>query len=172
MSFFFALARTSAECLVGLLEAHGGGGDVQAAQLAGLFEDDGGVAALLEHERALHAADAAADDGDLLRLRVGTILYLLCCMVVGVRAQRARCRESSMGCMFGVPLDFLKLKQPLWQLMQGLMSSSRSLQDLVDPLRVDEVLAGDAHGVETSGGDLFGGLHGVHAAGADDRAWW
>ena len=44
---------------------------------------------------------------------VGTILYLLCCMVEGVSAQRARCRESSMGCMLGVPSDLLKLKQAL-----------------------------------------------------------
>ena len=48
-----------------------------------------------------------------LGLRVGTILYLLCCIVLGVSAQRARCSESSMGCMLGVPADLLKLKQAL-----------------------------------------------------------
>ena len=31
-----------------------------------------------------------------------------------------------MGCILGVLLDLLKLKQALWQLMQGLMSSTRS----------------------------------------------
>ena len=62
--------------------------------------------------------------------RVGTILYLLCCMVVGFRAQRARCRESSMLWRFAVPLNFDMLKQPLWQRMQGLISSSWPLRIL------------------------------------------
>jgi len=56
-------------------------------------------------------------------LLVGTILYLLCCMVDGFSAQRPRCRESCVLWMFAVPLNFAKLKQPLWQRMQGLISS-------------------------------------------------
>ena len=58
-------------------------------------------------------------------LVVGTILYLLCCMVCGVSAQRARCIVSSMLCRLIVPLYLAMLKQPLWQRMQGLISSSR-----------------------------------------------
>ena len=41
------------------------------------------------------------------------------------------------------------------------------LQDLVDPLGIHQILAGDAHGVQTAGGDLLGGLGGIHLAGAD-----
>ena len=44
-----------------------------------------------------------------------SILYLLCCMVVGFSAQRPRCRESCVLWIFAVPLNFAKLKQPLWQ---------------------------------------------------------
>ena len=54
--------------LVVLLEGHGGGREEQAAELVFLLEDDGVVAALLQNQRALHAADAAADDGNLLRV--------------------------------------------------------------------------------------------------------
>ena len=43
-----------------------------------------------------------------------------------------------------------------------------ALFDLGDPLGIDQVLAGDSHGVQTAGGDLLGGLDGIHAAGAGD----
>src|SRR5699024_8195241 len=48
-----------------------------------------------------------------LGLVVGTIVYLLCCIVGGVRAQRARCMESHRGCRLFVPLYLAMLKQPL-----------------------------------------------------------
>ena len=54
------------ELLVVLLEGHGGGREEQAAQLVFLLEDHGVVAALFQNQRALHAADAAADDRNLL----------------------------------------------------------------------------------------------------------
>src|SRR5699024_5652492 len=53
----------------------------------------------------------------VLGLVVGTILYLLCCIVGGVSAQRARCIESHRGCRLFVPLYLAMLKQPLWHLM-------------------------------------------------------
>ena len=66
-----------------------------------------------------------------LGLLVGTILYLLCCIVEGVRAQRASWSESNRGCVFAVCFDLAKLKQALWHLMQGLISSSRPSLSLV-----------------------------------------
>ena len=66
-----------------------------------------------------------------LGLRVGTILYLWLCIVVGFRAQRARCSESSSFCRLGVPLNLAKLKQPLWQRIQGLISSLRPVLSFV-----------------------------------------
>ena len=153
--------------LVGLLEAHGGGGDVQAAQLAGLFEDDGGVAALLEHQGALHAADAAADDGDLLGLAGGNDLVLVVLHGAGGQGAAGQVQRVVHGLHIGRALGLVEAEAGVVTVDAGLDVLYAVLQDLVDPLGVHQVLAGDAHGVQTSGGDLLGGLGGVHLTGAD-----
>ena len=128
------------------------------------------MAALLEHERALHAADAAADDGDLLRMAGRNDLVLV--VLHGRRVQGAAGQVQGVVHALEVrgAFELRHVEAAVVAADAGLDLILVAAEDLVDPLVVDEVLARDGHGVETAGGDLFSGLHGVHAAGADDRA--
>ena len=153
--------------LVGLLEAHGGGGDVQAAQLIGLFEDDGGVAALLEHQGALHAADAAADDGHLLGLLGGDDLVLVVLHGAGGQGAAGQVQGVVHRLHIGRAVGAVEAEAGVMTVDAGLDVLHPILQDLVDPLGIDQVLTGDTHRVQTARGDLFGGLGGVHLTGAD-----
>ena len=158
------------ELLIVLLEAHRGSGEEQTAELVGLLEDDGGVAALLEHERALHAADAAADDGDLLRVAGRDDLVLV--VLHGGRVQRAASQVQGVIHALEVrgALELGHVEAAVVAADAGLDLVLVAAEDLVDPLVVNEVLTRDGDSVETAGSDLFGSLHGVHTAGADDRA--
>jgi hypothetical protein len=133
-AFSISLLYHSDKLSVVLLEGHGGSGDEQAAQLAGLFEDDGVMAALLEHKSALHAADAAADDGDLLRVLGGN--YLVSVVLHGGGGQ------SAAGQMHGVlkvldvcgALELCKVEAAVVAADAGLDLVLTAFLDLGDPL--------------------------------------
>ena len=156
------------ELLVVLLEAHRGRGEEQAAELAGLFKDDRGVAALLEHERALHAADAAADDGDLLRMAGRNDLVLV--VLHGRRVQGAAGQVQGVVHALEVrgAFELRHVEAAVVAADAGLDLVLTALEDLVDPLGVNEVLTRDGNCIETAGSDLFRGLDRIHTAGAGD----
>lgn len=157
------------ELLVVLLEGHGRSGDEQSAQTVGLLEDDRLVAAALEHQGTFHTADAAADDGDLLRLggRDDLVLVVL----------HRRRGQGAAGKVHGIPQRLQVVRALVLGHVEaavvaadaGLYVLLAAFLDLDDPLGVDEVLAGDGDGVEPAGLDLGRGDLGLHLAGADDR---
>lgn len=61
----------------------------------------------------------------------GSMRYLRDCMVRGSNAQRAMPRVSGRVWALAWPLKWERLKHPLWQQMQGRISSSRSSRSLV-----------------------------------------
>ena len=156
------------EFLVVLFEAHRGSGEEQAAELVGLLEEDRLVAALFEHERALHAADAAADDGDLLRALGRNDLILV--VLHGGRVQRAAAQVQGILRALDVrrALELRKVEAAVVAADAGLDLVLTALEDLVDPLGVNEVLTRDGNCIETAGSDLFRGLDRIHTAGAGD----
>ena len=158
----------SDEILVVLLEGHGGRGQEQAAQLVGLLEDDGLVAALSQNQSALHAADAAADDSDLLGL-LGRD-YLVAVVLHGGGVQGAAGEMQRVAQMLDV-----RRSGKLRHVEAAVVAADAGLDlvlltglDLMYPLVVDEVLTGDCNGVEPSGLDFLSGLDGIHTACADD----
>jgi len=154
------------ELLVVLLEGHGGSGDKGAAQLVGLFIDDSIVAALGEHKSALHAADAAADDGDLLGVLGGD--YLVSLMLHGGRGQSAAGQMQGVLKVLdiGSALELCKVEAAVVAADAGLDVVLTAFLDLDDPFGVDQVLTCDGDGIQTAGSDFFGSLDGIHTAGA------
>ena len=156
------------EFLVVLFEAHRGSGEEQAAELVGLFEEDRLVAALFEDKRALHAADAAADDGDLLRALGRNDLILV--VLHGRRVQRAAAQVQGILRALDVrrALELREVEAAVVAADAGLDLVLTALEDLVNPLGVNEVLTRDGNCIETAGSDLFRGLDRIHTAGAGD----
>ena len=155
------------ESLVRFLEAHGGGGDIQAAQRAGLFEDDGDMTTLFQHQRALHTADAAADDRHPLGLAGGDDLIFIVLHGGGGQGAARQMEGVVHGLHIGRAPGLVEAEAGVVAVDAGLDVLHPILNDLVDPLGVHKVLAGDAHGVQPTGGDLLRRLLRVHLTGAD-----
>jgi len=156
------------EILVVLLEGHGGRGQEQAAQLIGLLEDNGLVAALGQNQSAFHAADAAADNSDLLGL-LGRD-YLVAVVLHGGRVQGAAGEVQRVAQMLDVRStgELRHVEAAVVAADAGLDLVLLTGLDLMYPVVIDEVLTGDGNGVEPSGLDLLGGLDRIHTACADD----
>ena len=157
------------QLLVRFLEGHGGGIVVHAAELVALFVDDRGMAALLEDKGAFHAADTAADDGDLLGvLRRDDLILVVLHRGRGQRAAGQMQRivhRLHVGCALGA----VEVEAGVVAVDAGLDLLLAVLKELVDPFGIDEVLTADAHRVDAALGDLLGSELGLHLTGADDR---
>jgi len=117
---------------------------------------------------ALHAADAAADDGDLLRALGRNDLILV--VLHGRRVQRAATQVQGILRALDIrrALELRKVEAAVVAADAGLDLVLTALEDLVDPLGVNEVLTRDGNCIETAGSDLFRGLDRIHTAGAGD----
>ena len=126
------------------------------------------MAALLEHEGALHAADAAADYCDLLGVLGGHDLVAR--VLHRGRVQRAARKMHRVVKVLNVrgACEFGHVEAAVVTADAGLYLVLMAFLDLVDPVVVNKVLARDRDSVELSGLDLLGGLHGIHAACAHD----
>ena len=89
----------------------------QAAELIGLFKDGGDVAALIEHEGALHAADAAVDYCDLLGVLGGHDLVAR--VLHGGRVQSAACKMQRVTEMLNVGGACHRIRNDLQGKRQG-----------------------------------------------------
>ena len=155
------------QLLVVLLEAHGRGGEEQTAQLVGLFKDDGLVSSLVQHQGALHTADAAADDGHFLGLLGGDYLVAVVLHGGGVQSAAGQVQRVIQLLLVGSALPLGEVEAAVVAADAGLDLVLAALHDLVDPLVVDKVLTGYCHGIYGAGGYLFRSHHRVHTAGAD-----
>ena len=157
------------ELLVVLLKGHARGRDEQSAEGVGLFENHRRVPALFQHEGALHASDAAADDGDLLRPRRRDDLVLV--VLHGLRGQRAAREVHRIVHALQVDRALVlgHVEAAVVAADAGLDLLLAALLQLVDPLVVDKVLAGDGDGVDLAFRDGFRGNGGFHLAGTYHR---
>ena len=108
------------------------------------------MAALLEHQSALHTADAAADDGDLLRVLGGNDLVAI--VLHGGRVERAAAQMQGVaqGLQVLGALELGEVEAAVVAADAGTDLVLAALLDLGDPVLVDQVLAGDGHRVQTA----------------------
>ena len=165
----FHLAAVPAKKVAELsLVALGGGGDERAAELAGLLIEDGLVAAERQHAGGLHAADAAADDVDGLRL-VGLFdVVLVPLHHLGVDRAAGQMQRVAQVLIVRHALVVAHVEAAVVAEDAGADVVFAVLDDLGEPFRVREEIAREARAVEPAFGDgLCRGLE-RHAARADD----
>ena len=168
VSLYFILIPLE-ELLVVLLEGHGRSCQEQTAQFVLFLEDNGIVPALFENERRFHTADAAADDGNLLRVLRGNDLITV--VLHGGRVQSAACKMQGIaeslhvfgsGCLGEVETAVVATDA-------GADLVLTALFDLGDPVFINEVLTGNCNSIQTSGSNFFSSLDRIHTAGAGHR---
>ena len=164
---FDLVAVPADELLVVFLEGHCGCGEEQASELSGLFKYGGDVAALLENERALHAADAAAYDGDFFGFLCGN--YLVAIVLHGGRVQSAACKMQRVTKMLNVggACELGHVEAAVVTADTGLYLVFVSGLYFMDPVVINEILTCYCNCVELACLDLLGGLNGIHSPCAD-----
>jgi len=152
------------ELLVVFFEGHCGSGEEQAADLVGLLEDGGLVAALCKNDSCFAAADAGADDSDLLGCLGGNDL-----ISVVLHGGRSKCATAKVEGVFQT-LDVCgasvlsKVEAAIVAADAGLDLVFLAVEDLEDPVGVTEVLTCNCNSVKTAGSDLFRSDLGGHTA--------
>ena len=149
------------------LEGRCGSRVEDTAEAVGLLVEVDLVSAGSSLDRHFHTADAAADDGELLRFLRGTLL--VDGLVVGPGVQHALAHLVTQD------IDVRALAVHAVERQAGAVAGDARTDVLKtvflefgDVFRVAQKLTAEAHGVDLSGGDGRGGHVGLHASRADD----
>ena len=122
-----------------------------------------------QNARRLHAADAAAHDGDLLGLLRGNDFILLGLHGLGVDGTARHARVVMQGLVVGDALVVCHVEAAVVAVDAGADVVLVALKRLGHPLGVGEELPRDAHRIDLPARDGLRGGQGVHLARADDR---
>ena len=121
-----------------------------------------------EHARRLHAADAAAHDGDLLLLLGGDDLIFFGLHRLGVEGAARHARVVVQGLVVAHALVVRHVEAPVVAVDAGADVLLSPFERLGDPLRIGKILPRNAHRVDLAPSDGFGCRQRIHLARADD----